>query len=120
VIPAGAEGLLAMVRAARPGQFTPWLRAQVARLAARASAAAGEHAAVEAGFESAEAGFRAIETPFELAVALTEHAEALVARGRQDRAEPLRANAREIFEGLGARPWLEPQGPLVGAESVSA
>ncbi|MGC1406645.1 MAG: hypothetical protein WA938_07905, partial [Candidatus Dormiibacterota bacterium] len=38
----GAEALLATVQAARPGQVTPWLRAQVARLAARGSAAAGE------------------------------------------------------------------------------
>ena len=109
----GAEALLATVRAARPGQVTPWLRAQVARLTALGSAAAGDHAAVDSGSESAEAGFRAIQTPFDLAVTLTEHADWLDARGRADQAISLRANAREIFERLGARPWLERVGPLV-------
>lgn len=115
-----ADDLLGMVRAAWPGQVTPWLRAQVARLSARVSAAAGEHDAVEPGFEAAEAGFRDLGTPFNLAVALTEHAEWLVARGRQDTARTLATEAREIFERLQARPWLERLGPLAVVESVSA
>ena len=115
-----ADQLLGMVRAARPGQVTPWLGARVARLSARVSAAAGEHEAVESGFEAAEAGFRDLGTLFDLAVTLTEQAELLVARGRQDRAGPLRAQARQIFERLQARPWLERLGPLAGEESVPA
>jgi predicted ATPase/class 3 adenylate cyclase len=116
----GAEALLATVRAARPGQVSPWLRAQMARLTARGAAADGEQAAVESGFEAAEAGFRAIETPFDLAVTLTEHADWLGAHGRADQALSLRANAREIFERLGARPWLERVGPEASAQSASA
>jgi class 3 adenylate cyclase len=116
----GVEALLAVVRAARPGQVSPWLRAQVARLTARGAAAAGDHMVVDSGFESAEAGFRAVETPFDLAVTLTEHAAWLDARGRADQALTLRANAREIFERLGARPWLERLGPDISAKSVSA
>jgi hypothetical protein len=112
--------LLALVRAARPGQVTPWLRAQVARLSARAAAATDEDEVAESAFEAAEAGFRDLGTPFDLAVALTEHAESLVARGRQDQAAPLRAQAREIFEHLQARPWIERLGPLVKQESVPA
>jgi class 3 adenylate cyclase/tetratricopeptide (TPR) repeat protein len=115
-----ADELLGMVREARPGQVKPWLRAQVARLASRMSAAAGEHEAVELGFEAAEAGFRDLSTPFDLAVALTEHAEWLVAQGRQDKAGPLRAEAQEVFERLQARPWLQRLGPLAGEESVPA
>jgi class 3 adenylate cyclase/tetratricopeptide (TPR) repeat protein len=118
--PDRADELLEIVRAALPGQVTPWLRAQVARLAARVAGAGGDHEAVESGFEAAEAGFRDLGTPFDLAVALTEHAEWLVARGRQDKAEPLRAGAREIFERLRASPWLERLGPLAGEESVPA
>ena len=117
---ARADELLGMVQAAQPGQVTPWLRAQVARLSARASAAVGEHEAVEAGFDTAEAGFREIETPFDLGVALTEHTEWLVDRGRGDKSEPLRAQARAIFERLQARPWLERLGPPAGEQSVSA
>jgi predicted ATPase/class 3 adenylate cyclase len=115
-----ADDLLGMARTARPGQVTPWLRAQVARLSARTRAVAGEHDQVEQRFEAAEAGFREVGTPFNLAVALTEHTEWLLARGRQDKVEPLRANAREIFERLKAQPWLERLGPLLSAESVSA
>jgi tetratricopeptide (TPR) repeat protein len=115
-----ARELLGMVEAAQPGQVTPWLRAQAARLSARAAAADGDQEAVEAGFETAEAGFREIRTPFDLAVALSEHAEWLLGRGRQDRAGPLRAEAREIFESLQARPWLERLGPLVAEASVPA
>ena len=115
-----AKEILGMVRAARPGQVTPWLRAHGARLSARVAACAGEEAGVEAGFATAEAGFRELGTPFDLAVALTEYAEWLVAQRRQDKAGALRAQAREIFEHLHARPWIERIGPLAGEESVPA
>jgi len=115
-----AYELLGVVGAAQPGQVTPWLQAQAARLEARAAAADGDQEAVEAGFDTAEAGFREIETPFDLAVALTEHSEWLVARGRQETAGPLRIEAREIFERLRARPWLDRIGPLVSEESMPA
>ena len=115
-----AEELLGIVQAAQPGQITPWLRAQVARLSARISATAGRHETVERAFTLAETEFRGIGTPFELAVTLTEHAEWLSDRGRTDRASPLRAEAREIFDGLRARPWLERVGPVSEEESVPA
>jgi hypothetical protein len=118
--PGRAAELLGIVKAARPGQVSPWLRAQASRLLARLSAAAGEQEGVEHGFEAAEAGFRDLGTTFDLAVSLTEHAEWLVARGRQDKAGPLRAEARGIFERLRARPWLERLGPLAEEESASA
>ncbi|MGH7642687.1 MAG: ATP-binding protein [Candidatus Dormibacteria bacterium] len=117
---AKADALLGIVRDAQPGQVTPLLRAQAARLAARHSAAIGEHEGVEHGFEAAESGFRDLGTPFELAVVLTEHSEWLVERGRQDRVGQLRAQAREIFARLGASPWLERLGPLAEEESVPA
>ena len=117
---ARATELLGIARAARPGRVSPWLRAQVARLSARMSAAAGDHEVVGAGFEAAEAGFRDLGTPFDLAVALTEHAEWLAARGRPDKAGPLISEARATFERLRARPWLERLGPLAGEESVPA
>ena len=45
--------------------------------------------------------------PFYLAVSELEHAEWLAEQGRAEEAEPLLAEAREIFERLGATPWLE-------------
>jgi hypothetical protein len=41
------------------------------------------------------------------AQARLEHAEWLVAQGRAEEAEPLLAEARELFERLRAVPWLE-------------
>ncbi|MGA7363194.1 MAG: adenylate/guanylate cyclase domain-containing protein [Candidatus Dormiibacterota bacterium] len=114
------DELLEIVRAALPGQVSPWLRAQAARLSARASADTGDHEAVEAGFQGAEAGFRELGTPFDLGVALTEHAEWLITRGRQEAVGKLRGEAYEIFEKLKAQPWLERIGPLQREESVSA
>ncbi|MGA8426429.1 MAG: hypothetical protein WB801_02450, partial [Candidatus Dormiibacterota bacterium] len=115
-----AEELLGMVRTSRPGQVTPWLQAQVARLSARVREAAGDHESVESEFEAAEAGCRELGTPFDLAVTLAEHAEWLIARGRPEQAGPLRAQAREIFERLQARLWLERLGPLAEEERVPA
>ena len=48
--------------------------------------------------------------PFYLAVTQLEHAEWLAAQGASDEAEPLLAEAREIFERLEAAPWLERAG----------
>ncbi|MGH7643047.1 MAG: AAA family ATPase [Candidatus Dormibacteria bacterium] len=117
---AKAEEHLALVEAAPPGQVSPWLRAQAARLSAGADAAAGHHETVEPRYETAESRLDELGTPFDLAIVLTEHAEWLVARGRQPQAASLRARAREIFERLQAHPWLERLGPLAEEESVSA
>ena len=83
-----ADDLLGMARTARPGQVTPWLRAQVARLSARTRAVAGEHDQVEQRFEAAEAGFREVGTPFNLAVALTPHTEWLLAKDGKTKSSP--------------------------------
>jgi hypothetical protein len=44
---------------------------------------------------------------FYLAATQLEHAEWLIEQGRPGEAEPLLAEARETFERLGAKPWLE-------------
>ncbi len=113
------DELLAVVQAARPGEVTPWLRAQTARLSARLAAARDENDAVEPGFEAAEEILRRLGFAFDLAVVQLEHAEWLFVSGRSDDAEPLRAAASETFAGLRAAPWLERLGRL-GAESVPA
>jgi hypothetical protein len=104
---ATADELLGIVRAARPGEVTPYLRAHAARLAARVAALRHEDDTVEPGFLAAEQGFRDLQVPFDLAVALLERAEWLNPRGRPDEAGPLLSEAAEIFERLGAKPWIE-------------
>ena len=102
-----ADELLGIVRDAKPGEVSPYLGAHAARLGSRVAASRGEAETVEQGFEAAAQGFREIEMPFDLGVALLEHGEWLTAQGRAADAEPLLAEAREIFERLGAKPWLE-------------
>ncbi len=112
---AGAELVLADV-ASWPGrETTPLLRAEVARMSARLSAAKGDLRAAEEGFTAAIAMLRKIGDPFLLAEPLAELAECLLAQGRSEGAEPLLTEARAIFDRLGARPWLERIG-LVEAE----
>jgi hypothetical protein len=65
----------------------------------------------EAGYRAAVGLFRELEMPFWLAVTLLEHGEATGA-------EPLLAEAREIFERLGATPWLDRAGGLPAGAGV--
>jgi tetratricopeptide (TPR) repeat protein len=102
-----AAELLAIVERAKPGQVTPYLRAQAARLSARVSAERGDHDSVEPGFAAAERVFREGKMPFDLAITLVEHAEWLVQRARPMEATALTDEARATFERLRATPWLE-------------
>jgi hypothetical protein len=56
---------------------------------------------------AAEAVFRDLGLRFWLAVSLLERAEVLTADSRGEAAEPLLAEARDIFVELRARPWIE-------------
>ena len=88
-----AEELLATIEALPPGRRPPFLDAQAKRFRAKLGGDA-------AGYRAAAARFREIGLPFYLGVALLEHAELTGD-------ESLLAEAREIFERLEARPWLE-------------
>jgi tetratricopeptide (TPR) repeat protein len=92
--------LVRIIEALRPGDRPPLLEAHAHRARARLDDD-------EAGFDAAESDFRRLEMAFYLAVTLLEHGEWLAGHGREDEAESLLAEAREIFERLGARPWLE-------------
>jgi hypothetical protein len=98
--------LLAIVDGLRPGQLTPLLQAQQARFQARL-AVQDEGTDVAADFATAESILRDLDMPFRLAVTQLEHAEWLATQGQAGEAEPLLAEARETFELLEARPWLE-------------
>jgi class 3 adenylate cyclase/tetratricopeptide (TPR) repeat protein len=112
--------LLGQIESLRPGERPPMLTAHAARFRARLASDPRE---AEDAFHRAAELFGALEMPFWLAVAQLEHAERLVEQDRSDEAEPLLAEARDVFEHLEARPWLErvtltltPQKP---AEAVS-
>ena len=77
------------------------VRAQRARFRARLP----EYDAL-AELSTAERIFRDLGAPFYIAVTQLEIAEQLIASGRVDEAAPRLAEAREIFERLGALPWL--------------
>ena len=58
-------------------------------------------------FAEAIAAFRGIGMRFRLAVTLLEYGEWLAERSRATDAEPAVAEARALFDGLGARPWID-------------
>jgi tetratricopeptide (TPR) repeat protein len=94
------EALVGSLEEAPPGLRAPFLEGQARRLRGRLSRD-------EAEYEAAESVFRELGLPFWLAVALVEHGELAAERGRHEDAEPLLAEAREIFGRLEATPWLE-------------
>jgi predicted ATPase/class 3 adenylate cyclase len=113
--PARAEALLSELEKLRPGETTPLLRAQAARLRAKLAPAAGEQ-----DYSAAVTMFRELSAPFWLAVSLLEQGERLVAREQTADADRVLAEAREIFERLHARPWLERLSQTTTVETISA
>ena len=101
------DELLAIVEAAHPSDVAAFLEGEVLRIRGRLAARAGDVEAADSLFRQARGVLSEIENPFRLAIAHLEHAEMLVAAGRSDEAARLLAEAREIFERLEARPWLE-------------
>ncbi len=90
---AKVEELLDVIESLRPGERPRLLEAHAHRFRSKLS---GD----TSGFRTAEALFRELEIPFDLAVTLLELGEA------SGSTEPL-AEAREIFERLGAAPWID-------------
>lgn len=97
--------ILTTVRTDPIGRRTTYFRAHGARIEARSSDKDDEEA--ERLFRSSIRSFREIAFPFWLAVALLEYGEWLESRGRGPDVAPLVLEARSIFEGLGAQPWLD-------------
>jgi predicted ATPase/class 3 adenylate cyclase len=113
------EGLLAQIDALPLGQRSAFLRAHVSRFRAHLSSADAPELA-ERMFTESMMLFREIGMSIYLAVAQAELAELLTALGRSDEVEPLAAEAREIFERLGATPWLARVDALpVGAATLA-
>ena len=104
--PSDVRRLLAEVEALRPGERPPLLHAHAQRFR-------GKLDRDEAAFSEAVALFRELSLAFWLAVTLLESSELLSDLGREAEGDPLLAEAREIFERLGAAPWLERAGARV-------
>ena len=99
-----AEELLGLVESLPPGLRPPLLTATCRRFRARL---AGDDPRAETDYTAAVEGMRELDLSFHLAVVALEYGEWLAAQGRTDEAEPLVAEAREIFERLGAVAWIE-------------
>ena len=87
------------------GRRSLYLQAHASRIEARSLATSDETA--ERDFKSSIGSFREIGFPFWMAVALLEYGEWLDGRERGTDAAPLVAEARAIFEGLQAAPWID-------------
>jgi class 3 adenylate cyclase/tetratricopeptide (TPR) repeat protein len=107
--------LLDVVDELNPGEQGPYMRAQKTRFRARLA----EHDA-ETELAAAERLFEEAEMPFYVAVTRLERAKVLLEDGRADEAAPLLEQARETFEQLGARPWLERVDSATAATEVPA
>ena len=95
-----AEELIETVESVSPGLRSPYLEGQIHRFRGRLAGA-------EAEYVRAVERFGGLGIPFWRAVTLLEYGGWLVAQGRPEEADELLRQAREIFERLGARPWLE-------------
>ena len=101
------EELLAGIDDLQPGELTPSLEAHRARFHARLEARRGNHGRVEDDYRRAETLFADHGFAFYYAATQLEHAEWLINQGRADDSGPLLAQARETFERLDAKPWLD-------------
>jgi tetratricopeptide (TPR) repeat protein len=104
-----ADELVASIDAVPPGLRSPYLGAQALRFRARLAAADDASAL----FEAAAKRFRELGVVFWLAVTLLEHGELSGDTALLD-------EAREIFEQLEARPWLERLEEARSHEKVTA
>jgi hypothetical protein len=102
-----AEKWLGLVEELPPGHSPQFLQAHSSRFRALLAARQTGSKRSDDLFKGAAALFRELAVPFYLAVTQLEHGEWLVAESRAAEAEPLLAEAREIFEQLEATPWVE-------------
>jgi class 3 adenylate cyclase/tetratricopeptide (TPR) repeat protein len=80
---------------------------QAHRLLGLAAAIEGDEDAAATAFGIALANARSVNYPYFLAPVLRDYGAWLVACGRGDEAAPLLAEARALFEKMGATAWLE-------------
>ena len=99
------DEILELVRSDPLGRRSLYLQAHASRIEAQSTATSDETA--ERDFKSSIGSFREIGFPFWMAVTLLEYSEWLDGRERGVDVAPLITEARAIFEGLQAKPWLD-------------
>jgi predicted ATPase/class 3 adenylate cyclase len=114
------DELLKVVERRPPGLRPQFLNATVARFRAQLAASQRNPEEADRLFKGAAGLFQELGARFYLAVTRLEHGEWLTAQGRGDEARPLLAEARELFTGLQAKPWLERTGHASGTEHEAA
>ena len=116
-----ARSVLSMVRDRPRGEIPPALRAQAARFEARVASASGDRSDRPGELLTEATGLlREVGLPFAVAVTQTEHAEWLASRDRLDDARSLADEARSVFDGLRATPWVERVDRLTAAVPQAA
>jgi hypothetical protein len=78
----------------------------------------GDLAAAQRELEAAVAGLRGMPVPFPLARCLLDLATVLQAQHRSSEAEPLLEEARSLFTGLRATPWVARTEALLAPSAV--
>ncbi len=106
------------VEALPPSAHTRAIDSQLHRIRANAAAARGDGAAAADAFGLALAAARNLGFPPFLAPILYDYARWLVADGRPEDAAPLLAEARRLFEKMGATVWLQRVDEAVPAATV--
>ncbi len=106
-MPDQAGEIMGLLDSLPRAQVTPYYHAHRHRMRARLGAAQGDAETADAGFRAAIGMFRELGMRPALAMAQVEHAEWLVAQGRDRDARPLLDDARPALEALRAGPWLE-------------
>ncbi|MGN6170212.1 MAG: ATP-binding protein, partial [Solirubrobacteraceae bacterium] len=101
------QRLIAFVAEMPPALSSPLLRSAAAHFEGLLAARRGDVKSADDRLAAAAHELEEIEAPFNLAQILLDHAELLSGAGREEEAAPLLAQARTIFERLGARPWLD-------------
>ena len=114
-----AGELLGLIDALPPGHMPQFLQAQSMRFRAQIVDTA-DGAETERLFKGSTGLFRELAVPFYLAVTQLEYAEWLERQDRSDDSIPLVTEAREVFERLGAAPWLERAEKVGGGTRVHA
>ncbi len=101
------ERLIAFTAELPPALRPPLLRSGQERLSGLLASKRGDLRGADQNLAAAVGELRAIEAPFHLGQVLIDHAAVRRALGNDEEAAALLAEARTIFERLGATPWIE-------------
>jgi tetratricopeptide (TPR) repeat protein len=102
-----ARDLLRIAEEVAPGLRPQFVNATVVRFRAHLAAREGAPEDADRLFKGAGGLLDELGVPFYLAITRLEHGEWLTGQDREQDAQPLLAQARETFERLEARPWLQ-------------